>query len=72
MKGSTYIEKLTELKLMSLEDRRTRFDMLQTFKIVHGIDRVDRDKWFKMAAEHSQRITRLSADPLIIQAQAFS
>ena len=69
LKGSTYIEKLTELKLMSLEDRRTRFDMLQTFKIVHGIDRVDRDKWFKMAAEHSQRITRLSADPLNIQAQ---
>lgn len=72
LKGSTYPEKLAELKLMTLEARRTRFDMLQTFKIVHGMDRVNRDTWFKMAAEHSQRVTRLSADPLNIQPQTFN
>lgn len=40
--------------------------MLQTFKIVNGIDRVDRDNWFKMAAEHTQQIT------INIQALTFS
>ena len=69
LKGSTYTERLSELNLMSLEDRRTRFDMLQTYKIINGIDRVDKATWFTTAAEINRRATRLTADPLNIVAK---
>ncbi len=38
LKGTTYEEKLKELGLTSLEERRHQIDMTQTFKIIHGID----------------------------------
>ncbi len=41
LKGQSYEEKLLELNLPSLEERRLQADMVQTFKIVKGIDRVD-------------------------------
>ncbi len=40
LKGATYEEKLAELGLTSLEERRHETDMLQTFKILRGFDRV--------------------------------
>jgi hypothetical protein len=36
--------------------------MLQTFKIVRGIDRVDHNTWFQLAAE-TGRATRNADDP---------
>ncbi len=47
--GATY-EKLEELDMTTLEERRHRADMLQVFKILMGKDNVDRDSWFRMAA----------------------
>jgi hypothetical protein len=57
LKGESYEEKLEEL-----EDRRHQADMLQTFKIVRGIDRVDHNTWFQLAAE-TGRATRSADDP---------
>jgi hypothetical protein len=37
--------------------------MLQTFKIVRGIDKVNSETWFQMAA-HAERATRSSDGPL--------
>ena len=62
--GSTYEEKLEELGLQSLEARRERSDMIQTYKIVHGLDDVDKSLWFQHVAETSERLTRQSADIL--------
>ena len=45
--GSNYEDKLRELKLPSLKQRRMRSDMIQTFKIIRGLDKVDKDVWFK-------------------------
>ena len=42
----TYEEKLDVLGLLSLKDRRTKLDLIQTYKIMKGIDRVDHDIWF--------------------------
>ena len=41
LKGRTYEERLTEVGLLSLRDRRKETDMVQTFKIVRGIDVVE-------------------------------
>lgn len=40
----SYEERLTELDLMALEDRRTRGDMITTCKILRGIDNVFMDR----------------------------
>ena len=38
LRGRTYEERLAEVGLPSLQDRRKEIDMVQTFKIVRGID----------------------------------
>ncbi len=60
LKSESYEEKLLELDLPTLEERRHHADMVQTFKIVKGIDRVEHSTWFQLAAEGG-RATR-SAD----------
>jgi hypothetical protein len=52
-----------ELGLPTLEERRHQADMIQTFKIVRGINRVDYNTWFQLAPE-TGRATRSADDPL--------
>ena len=40
LRDLSYIERLAELQLSTLEYRRKRFDLIQVFKIVHGFDKV--------------------------------
>lgn len=68
LRGRTYEQKLEEVGLTTLEDRRTRGDMIQTFRILNGVDRVEPSTWFTLAHErdrvgaantrHSNDITR--------------
>lgn len=46
LKGRTYNEKLSELSLMSLEQRRIRYDMIETYKILNGFTSADPSIWF--------------------------
>ena len=68
LQGSTYEEKLKEVGLTTLAERRSRGDMLETFKILNKIDDVDYHTWFKKVGEQHQ-ITRqaisLTADGTI-------
>ena len=36
-------DKLKELNLQTLEERRKRAYMIQTYKIAHGLDKVDKE-----------------------------
>jgi hypothetical protein len=67
--GKTYEEKLKELGICTLEERRHQLDMLQTYKILCEKDRVEAKTWFTMASE-GVRVTRQSADPLNLRSQA--
>ena len=64
--GSTYEERLQELGLLSLEDRRRQYDLVQTFKIVRGFDDVSASTWFNLMGDNPTRVTRNTVDPLNI------
>jgi CRISPR/Cas system CMR-associated protein Cmr1 (group 7 of RAMP superfamily) len=65
--GRTYDEKLTEIGLEKLENRRLEFDICMVHKIMHGNGDLNPDIWFdRMPVGH---ITRASADPLNIRAR---
>jgi hypothetical protein len=68
LKGKTYEEKLLELGLTTMEERRHQADMVQTFKIIHGIDNVSPDTWFRRV-DSTVRTTRSCADPLNLRLQ---
>ena len=44
IKHLSYDERLENLRLSRLNTRRVRSDLIQTFKIINGIDKVDRPK----------------------------
>ena len=56
LRGS-YEEKLKQINLPTLVDRRQRGDLIQTYKIVNKVDDVDPATWFHFSNE-SQRPTR--------------
>ena len=56
------MEKLVELKLLSLKERRERDDMIQTFKIIHGFCDVNSATWFRKI--NHNRVTRMATDPV--------
>ena len=49
--GGTYMDKLAKLKLTTLEERRWRGDMIQTWRIMTGKDRVKVSTWFDLEAD---------------------
>jgi hypothetical protein len=69
LQGSTYEDKLKELGLTTLEERRHQADMVQTFKIMQGHDRVASNTWFQRV-DVTVRTTRSASDPLNLKQQA--
>ena len=61
LKGKSYLEKLQELGLMLLKAIWSRFDLLQTFKIIKGFERVNRDIWIELVGPDNPRSTRLTS-----------
>ena len=47
-----YEDRLKELKLTSLQDRRTRGDMILTYRLINGMERVDYHKFFSLENNH--------------------
>ena len=66
LSATTYQGRLAELSLLSLEAPGTKYDLVQTFKIIHGHDRVDRRHWVSLVGSNPTRVTRVTSDPLNI------
>ena len=47
-KDLTYKERCKRLGIYSLERQRLRGDLIETYKIIHGIENVDKGVFFKM------------------------
>ena len=56
----TYEEKISQIGLTTLSERRSRGDMIQTYKIMNGIDDVDRSTWFNLRNDNQTQLTRQS------------
>jgi ribonuclease P/MRP protein subunit RPP40 len=67
--GRTYEERLEELGLVTLTERRHQLDMLQVYKILHGIDNVETNTWFEKVTSNG-RATRAADDPLNLRIPA--
>ena len=57
-----YPAKLQLLGLETLEERRHRLDMINTYKILNKKMSVDPNTWFSRVQDNSSRVTRLSQD----------
>ena len=51
LRGLSYEQRLVQLGLTTLEERRRRGDLIEVFKIMHGFDNLDRTKFFKLRKE---------------------
>ena len=64
LKNMDYETRLKELKLTKLEDRRTRGDMILTYRLINGLEGIDYRKFFSLVNTpydtrgHSKRIAR--------------
>ena len=58
VRGTTYEEKLKDVGLTTLEERRKRGDAIETFKTLKGMNRVNKEKWFTREAEDSRATRR--------------
>ena len=52
-----------------MEARRLRYDMIETYKTVHGLNKMDKYNFFKFVNESRTTNTRLAADPLNLVTQ---
>ena len=54
LKDLNYLECLKELKQPSIQYRQLRGDLIQTYKIVHKIDNVNRDDFFTLNCNNTR------------------
>ena len=51
LKGKTYEERLAELDMVTLVERRKRGDLVQMYMIMSGKDKVDYKRWFELSQD---------------------
>ena len=61
VRGNTYKEKLKDIGLTTLTERRERGDAIEAFKTIKGFNQVKKEKWFEFE-EENQRPTRRNTE----------
>ena len=57
-RGSSYEERLENAGLTTLKERRDRGDLIEAYKVLKGVTRVDKNSWFLFRNEEETRSTR--------------
>ena len=70
-KNKWYEDCFTELHMLTLQERRPRGDMIETWKILHRKLNIEPGTWFKMVTDSSQ-LTRQSAGYLNVLKSMFN
>ena len=66
LNDSTYRDELIELGLLTLQDRRMYFDLMEKYNIIHGFNNVKCSQWLTLVKETVRRVTCDKACPLNI------
>ena len=64
--SKVYEERLKELGLQTLEERRHQADRCMMHKIMHGLGGIDHGAWFEKACD-GERLTRVATDNLNVK-----
>ena len=72
LRSKTYEDRLLEVGMTSLENRRDRGDAIQTWKILTGYDNVQEKTWFDRCTDNSERDTRQSVNELNLRHKSFN
>ena len=72
LSGTNYEQRCAEVGLDTLEERRRKQDLCQVYKIMAGIDKVDRSKLFDLVGENGRGRTRIEADSLNLRKEKFN
>ena len=72
IENKAYSKRLEELQLPSIEYTRKRADVMQTYKIMNNIDRIDEKKFVKPCKEvltrgHSNRVQKTQCMSLVMR-----
>ena len=67
LRGATYEDRLKEIQLPSLSDRRREMDMIQTYKLLNGIDTEQSEQWFERADARRKTRERCGRDKVIVK-----
>ena len=59
--GATYEEKLKDIGLTILRERRRRGDMIETYKTMNGFNRVDKNNWFFLTQDGARETRRTAS-----------
>ena len=70
LNAEDYEGKLKEIHLTTLQERRRRGDMIEVWKIVHGIENINVNQFFTLVDDYSSRETRLSGLLMLAQPKA--
>ena len=61
LKGRTYEERLAELGMVTLEERRQGGDLIQAYKVLSGKDQVDASTWFCWPGQREDGVSTRAA-----------
>jgi hypothetical protein len=66
LRSHEYVDRLKELRLTTLSERRHQADMLMMYKLSHGHGKLDEEGWFEPPPPAAARMRR-HADPLNVR-----
>ena len=66
LKNGTYIEKLAQIELLTLEDRRIYLDMIEVYKMINGPSKLNQSDFFELQCDHPRRGLRSNDCPVNI------
>ena len=76
VKDLSYEERCARLGLTTLEQRRLRGDLIETFKIVHGYENIDRSMFFELSdgstRSNSCKLKKRGHHRTLVRANTFS
>ena len=69
IEGESYEEKLKAVELTTFRERRERGDLIETFKTMRGINRVERDRWFTVQ-EEEEEVQATRSNTVVVRGEA--